>query len=34
MMAKIGSAVAAMVIGRITGPAGVNSILAALAQAD
>src|SRR5471032_3689315 len=34
MTAKIGSAVAAMVIGRVTGPAGVNSILAALAQAD
>jgi hypothetical protein len=34
MTAKIGSAVAAMVIGRITGPAGVNSSLANLAQAD
>jgi hypothetical protein len=34
MTAKIGSAVAAMVMRRVTGPAGVNSSLAALAQAD
>jgi hypothetical protein len=34
MTATIGSAVAAMVIGRITGPAGVNSSLAALTQTD
>jgi hypothetical protein len=34
MTAKIGSAVAAKVIGRITGPAGVNSTLAALTQTD
>jgi hypothetical protein len=34
MTAKIGSAIAAKVLGRITGPSGVNSNLAALAQAD
>jgi hypothetical protein len=34
MTAKIGSAVAAKVIGRITGPSGVNSSLAALTQTD
>jgi hypothetical protein len=34
MTAKLGSAVAAMVLRRITGTAGVNSNLAALTQAD
>src|SRR5207253_3210841 len=34
MTAKIGSAVAAKVMGRIMGPAGLNSQLAALAGAD
>jgi len=34
MTARIGSAVAAKLMGRITGPAGVNSMLAALTQAD
>jgi hypothetical protein len=34
MAANIGSAVAAKVMGRITGPAGVNPTLAALTQAD
>src|SRR5271169_6408940 len=34
MTATIGSAVAAKVMGRITGPAGVNPTLAALTQAE
>ena len=34
MMARIGSAVADKVMGRITGPAGVNAMLAALTHAD
>jgi hypothetical protein len=34
MTAKIGSAVAAKVMGRIMGPAGVNPMLAALTQVD